>query len=76
MGFRIKIKTDEIARARVLAGYSIRGASQALGKTSTHISNIEAGRGQPSPSLLKQMAELYGVEMASLFIEVDKADVA
>lgn len=74
--FRIAINTDECARARVLAGYSLRSAAQALGITPTHLGYVESGKRGASPSLLKRMAELYAVPMTSLFTEVTTEDVA
>lgn len=68
--FRIQAKPDECARARVLAGLSCRQAATALKVSPTHLNYIETGKRQPSPSLLKRMAERYGVPMTSLFDEV------
>jgi transcriptional regulator with XRE-family HTH domain len=72
MALRIQAKTVECSRARILAGLSIRQAAKSLTVSATHLSQIEHGRNQPSPSLLKRMADLYGVPMESLFTAVGR----
>lgn len=70
VGYRIQAKPDECARKRVLAGLSCRQAAIALKVSATHLGYVEAGKRQPSPSLLKRMSVLYGVPMTALFDEV------
>lgn len=79
--YRIQVKPEECARARVLAGYSVRAAALAVAKgavrcTPTHLGYVEAGKRRPSARLLKALADLYGVPMTSLFTEVDDAEDA
>lgn len=65
MPIRVRPNSDECVRARVLAGFSVPQAAARLNRTPTHIRNIENGSGA-SPSVLKAMADLYGVPMESL----------
>jgi transcriptional regulator with XRE-family HTH domain len=40
--------------------------ASACDKSRSHIANIEAGRKQPPPSLIRRMAEVLGVPLAAL----------
>lgn len=73
MGFRIEANTTECVRARILAGLNGRQAAAALEVSPTHLNYVERGVRQPSPAVLKRMADLYGVPMTSLFTEVEDA---
>lgn len=69
MPLKFDPNVDECIRARVHAGYNIRQAALALNVTPTHLGYVEAGNRRPSPALVKRMADLYGVPIASLLIE-------
>lgn len=72
MTFKPQAITEECVRARIHAGLSCRQAAALLDVSSAHLNYIENGHRQPSPGLLKRMADLYGVPMKSLFTEVPK----
>lgn len=64
---RLRPNPGECHRARVLAGLGLRESAIKLECSHAHLSNIERGKCGASPSLLKRMSSLYGVEMTSLF---------
>lgn len=70
MPFRFRVKRNEVERLRVHAGLSGRAAAHKLGVSATHLNLIERGERQPSPKLLKAMADLYGVPITDLYDEV------
>ena len=51
-------------------GFTVRDVHQGTGLSTGHISRIEtgAGKGPPSPRILKKFADFYGVGMDSLFL--------
>ena len=70
---RIEHKPEACVKARILAGYNVRQAALALDISAQHLTYVERKERQPSPALLKRMAELYGVEMESLFTLTESA---
>ena len=70
----IRPNPDECLRARVHAGLTVTGAALQAGCTRQHLSNIENGKVGASESLIKALADIYGVPMTSLFTWVE--DVA
>lgn len=69
MTFRAVTLGDVCRRARINAGHTQSAAARQLNITQTHLSNVEHGRRGASPTLLRAMASLYGVEADSLWRE-------
>jgi transcriptional regulator with XRE-family HTH domain len=53
-------------QARIAAGLIQKAAADALGMKNSHLSKIEAGKIKASPTLLNQMAILYGTTVDDL----------
>lgn len=56
----------EIRRRRILAGMTQVALARASGTGATYLNDIERGRGTPSPTLLKRLAEALGCEITDL----------
>lgn len=76
MPLRYRVRRDEWTRRRLLAGYSGRQAAHKIEVSPNHLNMIERGLRQPSPNVLKRMADLLGVPMTELFDEVRDEDSA
>lgn len=76
MALRVNARGAECERARILAGFSAPQAAVQLGCTAVHVRNVETNKSGASPSLAKKMAELYGVDMESLFEFADASAAA
>jgi transcriptional regulator with XRE-family HTH domain len=61
-----KANGEAIRALRERSGYSTSGLAAELGIGHSHLSNIEAGRRQPSPALLKEMAGALKVPVVAL----------
>lgn len=64
---RFQANREECVHARVVAGLTLSAAASTLRVSTTHLGYIERGDRQPSPDLLKRMAELYRVPVETLF---------
>lgn len=64
-----------IRRARWLAGFDVTGLANAAGITQGHLSNLEAGRRNGSPQVLKRIADATGKTVAD-FVSFETADAA
>lgn len=70
---------DRLKQLRATAGWTVRDFATRIGKTPGYISRIEARGEMPSPELLCQIAEMYGVppeEILTLAAEEKIAEVA
>lgn len=73
MAARIQLKVDECIRARLYAGLSVRQASIKLEVSAQHMHMVEKGERNPSPALLRRMADTYGVPIDMLFTIAEDA---
>lgn len=74
MPLRITTDPDACVRKRILAGYSVQGASEAVARkggklSASAIRNLERGVSQARPGTLKFLADAYGCDIADLIRE-------
>jgi transcriptional regulator with XRE-family HTH domain len=63
----VVLKGGRVKAARLAAGLTLRAAAVALGVSKTTLVNTETGTSKPGSELLGRMAQLYHVEISSLF---------
>lgn len=70
----IRADGHAIRRLRETLGMSQTALAQAVGFTTQgHLSRIEAGKAQPSPAALRQIADTLGVDVAAISTPVEDA---
>lgn len=58
-----------LRNARLKAGLSLRGAEKKVGVSNAYLSQLETGKAEnPSPTLLRKLANLYGIPADGLLI--------
>ena len=62
----VQIDGEGLRAIRILAGWSVARFAQEIGIAPSHVSNIEAGRRQASPEVVKRMADTLGVPTSTL----------
>jgi transcriptional regulator with XRE-family HTH domain len=65
----VKINHEALRALRERSGYTISAFASEAGIDRSHLSNIEAGRRQASPSAITRMAEVLKVPVTALIHE-------
>lgn len=72
----MKINPESLRALRERSGWSVTRFAQACGIATGHLSNIEAGRRQASPEVIKRMAEVLDLPLQCLISCWDPEEVA
>lgn len=64
---KIKVKSQELAEARIMKGYSQRGLAKALQKAVSYICLLESGNRNPSPQVAREICEVLDVSFEVIF---------
>lgn len=75
---KLKTLATACTEARIRSGHTIRGAARALAErgykiSAQHISQIENDRSGGSPATLNALADLYGVDVSTLYTITEDA---
>lgn len=62
----MQVDAEAVQAIRFLAGWSPSRFATEIGITPSHLSNIESGRRQASPEVIKRMADVLGVPVTAL----------
>lgn len=71
-GERMKCKSIELMRARIIRGLTQTGLAEKIGINKSLISRLESGRGQTSPANVIKICKALGAKFEDLFEIVEK----